>query len=159
MSPRILIVDDEANQRRALSIGLRLEGLPVETAASGEEALAVLDTAAASDQPFDVALVDLMMPGIHGIDVALEIERRGLDTVVVLTSAYHLSRRQLEDSGARIFAFMPKPYDMMRLVDVLKDAAASAQEASNRTGIHRKSSGAAAEVLALPSKLPVSSSG
>lgn len=159
MSPRILIVDDEANQRRALSIGLRLEGLPVETAASGEEALALLDSAAASGHPYDVALVDLMMPGIHGIDVALEVDRRGLGTVVVLTSAYHLSRRQLADSGARIFAFMPKPYDMMRLVDVLRDAAAAGRDATNATGVHRKSRRVAAEVLTLPTKVPVSSGG
>ena len=88
--PKVLVVDDEANHARVMAIGLRIEGFEVETAANAEGALTLL---AASE--FDGAIVDLMMPGTNGIQLARLIRERHPRTQVVLTSAYHLSERQL----------------------------------------------------------------
>jgi CheY-like chemotaxis protein len=61
----ILVVDDEDAIRLTLSTLLRRRGYAVTTAASGAEALALID-----QQRFDLLLLDLMMPGLTGIDVA-----------------------------------------------------------------------------------------
>jgi len=116
MPTRVLIVDDEDNHRRTLGIGLRLEGWVVEEAADGEAALALLEHATV-----DVAIVDLMMPGINGLDLARRLRFRAPGVKVVLTSAYHLSERQLERAGVGAIGFVPKPYDLPDLVRFLQE--------------------------------------
>lgn len=116
MSARILIVDDEANQRKSLAIGLRLEGYQVLEAADGEAALEVL-----AAHPVDLAIVDLMMPGINGLDLARRMRFRHPEVRVVLTSAYHLSERQLQRAEIRVVGFVPKPYAMEELVAFLRE--------------------------------------
>lgn len=115
MHPRILIVDDELNQRRSLAIGLRLEGFDVSEAHDGESALEVL-----ARQPVDLAIVDLMMPGINGLDLARRMRFRHPEVRIVLTSAYHLSERQLQRAEIRVAGFVPKPYEMHELVGFLR---------------------------------------
>ena len=105
--PRVLVVDDEANQARVMAIGLRIEGFEVETAASSAEALERL-----AAQPFDLAIVDLMMPGTNGIQLARLVRDRHPRTRVVLTSAYHLSERQLVRADCGAVGFVPKPFDL-----------------------------------------------
>jgi CheY-like chemotaxis protein len=61
---RVLVVDDEPQIRRTLAINLRAWGYQVDLAATGEEALK-----AAADQPPDVVVLDLSLPGIDGLQV------------------------------------------------------------------------------------------
>jgi DNA-binding response OmpR family regulator len=124
MRSRILIVDDEANQRRTLAIGLRMEGYEVVEAEDGEAALAKLD-----DQTVDLAIVDLMMPGINGLDLARRIRFRHPDIRIVLTSAYHLSERQVERAGVGAVGFVPKPCEMSELAAFLRDKLADPRSA------------------------------
>ena len=84
------MVDDEANHARVMAIGLRIEGFEVATAADAEAALGMLAT-----ESFDAAIVDLMMPGTNGIQLARVLRDRHPATRVVLTSAYHLSEPKL----------------------------------------------------------------
>ena len=117
---RILIVDDEENQRRTLAIGLRLEGFEVREAHDGESALVRLGEA-----PSDIALIDLMMPGINGLELARRLRFSYPEVRIVLTSAYHLTERQLERAGLGPIAFVPKPYAMDDLVGFLRTKSAS----------------------------------
>ncbi|MBX3247352.1 MAG: response regulator [Myxococcales bacterium] len=114
---RILIVDDEDNHRRTLAIGLRLESFVVEEAPDGESALELLERG----QSFDVAIVDLMMPGINGLDLARRMRRHRPDVQVVLTSAYHLTERQLSRADVGAIGFVPKPYHLDELVAFLRE--------------------------------------
>ncbi|MFW6067667.1 MAG: response regulator [Myxococcota bacterium] len=116
MRSRILIVDDEPNQRRSLSIGLKMEGFEPVEASDGEQALALLD-----DIEVDLAIVDLMMPGINGLDLARRLRFRHPEVRIVLTSAYHLSERQVERAGVGAVGFLPKPYEMGDLAAFLRD--------------------------------------
>jgi CheY-like chemotaxis protein len=66
---RILIVDDERHNRQLLEVMLKPEGFYLLTAASGEEALAMV-----AMQPPDLILLDIMMPGMDGYQVAAMIK-------------------------------------------------------------------------------------
>src|SRR5207249_3778572 len=105
---RVLIVDDEENQRRTLSIGLKLDGFEVSTASSSVEALRRLE------QPpqIDLCLIDLMMPGLNGLDLARQLRRLHPGVRVVLCSAYHLSSRQVERADCGAVGFIPKPFHL-----------------------------------------------
>ena len=122
--PRVLIVDDEENQRRTLSIGLRLEGFDVVVASSSQEALRALGAAAGSqanhDSGIDLALIDLMMPGLNGLDLARQMRRSYPSVRVVLSSAYHLSARQVERADCGAIGFVPKPYQLAELCSFLR---------------------------------------
>jgi CheY-like chemotaxis protein len=114
-TPRVLVVDDVANHARVTAIGLRIEGFEVEMAGDAEEALGLLSTAG-----FDLAVVDLMMPGTNGIQLARVIRERHPRTRVVLTSAYHLSERQLVRADCGAVGFVPKPFDLTDLAHFLR---------------------------------------
>ncbi|MDP9001418.1 MAG: response regulator [Myxococcota bacterium] len=114
MLPRVLVVDDEANHVRMMAIGLRLEGFDVETATNADSALALFASA-----PYDVAIVDLMLPGTNGIQLARLVRERHPRIRVILTSAYHLSEPQLLRADCGAVGFVPKPFDLTELARFL----------------------------------------
>jgi CheY-like chemotaxis protein len=110
MSHRILIADDEPNHRRCLSISLRLEGYEVVEAGDGQQALEAL-----ADGPIDVLVCDLMMPRIDGLELARRMRFAYPNTKIILMSAYHLTRAQLERAQVGEIRFLPKPYEFRQL--------------------------------------------
>lgn len=115
MSGRILIVDDEPNHRRSLSISLRLEGYDVLEAADGQLALERL-----AEEQVDVAVIDLMMPRIDGLELARRLRFAHPDVQVILMSAYHLTGRQLDRAEVGDIGFLPKPYELDMLLGQLQ---------------------------------------
>jgi DNA-binding response OmpR family regulator len=113
--PRVLVVDEQDCQARLVAIGLRVEGFDAETAGSADSALASLEA-----QSFDVAILDLMLPGMNGIQLARVVRERHPSTCVVLTSAYHLSERQLARADCGATGFVPKPLDLSELARFLR---------------------------------------
>jgi DNA-binding response OmpR family regulator len=122
--PRVLVVDDETNHARVMAIGLRIEGFEVETAKDADSALGMLEAG-----PFDLAIVDLMMPGTNGIQLARMVREQHAATLVVLTSAYHLSERQLLRADCGAVGFVPKPFDLSELARFLKSKLATPEVA------------------------------
>ena len=117
--PRVLIVDDEENQRRTLSIGLKLDGFEVSVASSSGEALRRL----AAPPPIDLTMIDLMMPGLNGLELARQIRRMYPTVRVVLSSAYHLSARQVERADCGAVGCVPTPYRLDELCSFLRSKA------------------------------------
>ena len=78
---RILVVDDEEGIRELVGTYLRNEGFDVEEAADGEQALEMF-----RNQPFDLLVLDLRLPGLDGYDVLREIRRDSAVYVIVLTA-------------------------------------------------------------------------
>jgi DNA-binding response OmpR family regulator len=130
LGARILVVDDEANQGRALAIGLRLEGFDVATALDAEAALTQL-----VDKPADVAIVDLMLPGINGLELARRLHTLYPSMRVVLTSAYHLSERQLLRADCGVVGFVPKPFRLGELADFLRAKLAGSPESTRNVNL------------------------
>ena len=91
---RMLVVDDEATIRLALSKFLRSRGFDVETAESGVEALQRLET-----QRFAVMLCDLRMPGVSGLDVVPQALARDADLGIIMLTAVNDAASATEASG------------------------------------------------------------
>jgi PAS domain S-box-containing protein len=109
---RVLIVDDERTNRELLELMLAPEGLLLETAASGEEALAV-----AAQQPPDLILLDLMMPDMDGYRVTKQIKRNPATKnigIIILTALYDHKAKMLA-LGAGAQDFLTKPVDRAEL--------------------------------------------
>jgi DNA-binding response OmpR family regulator len=98
-----------------LAIGLRIEGFEVETASDAPGAVHVMGCAT-----FDFAIVDLMVTGTNGIQLARLIRERFPCVRVVLMSAYHLSERQLVLADCGAVGFVPKPFDLTELAGFLR---------------------------------------
>jgi DNA-binding response OmpR family regulator len=121
----VLVVDDEVNHGRVMAIGLRSEGFDVETALDAESAMTLLGAST-----FDIVIADLMLPGTNGIQLARQVRERHPCTRVVLTSAYHLSERQLVRADCGAVGFVPKPFDLSELARFLQAKLAGPEPAT-----------------------------
>ncbi len=106
----ILVVDDEAPERITLGEVLRLEGYHVKLAASGEEALALVQE---TTPPFDIVVLDLRLPGIDGLQVLDHIRRLSDETIVILITGYGTLETAIRAlrKGAYDFLLKPCPVD------------------------------------------------
>src|SRR5215203_5676165 len=112
MPPRILVVDDERALRDSLRRALTLEGYDVELAPDGVEALSRL---AAHDVEPDAIVLDVLMPGVDGLEVARELRRAGNRTPILMLTA----RTEIEDRVAGLDAgaddYVVKPFALEEL--------------------------------------------
>jgi two-component system alkaline phosphatase synthesis response regulator PhoP len=111
MSARILLVEDEPGLVMTLSDLLTIEGYTVESATDGPTGLA-----RAAGEPFDLVLLDVMLPGKSGLDVCRELRHRGKDVPVLMLTA----KSQLVDRvvGLKIGAddYLTKPFEAPELL-------------------------------------------
>ena len=107
----ILVVEDDRSLREGLAMNFRLRGYRVLTAATGDEGL----RAAFDGQP-DLVVLDLMLPGVDGLEILEELRSREVDVPVLILSA----RDRLQDKvrGLEIGAddYMTKPFQLPELV-------------------------------------------
>ena len=112
---RILVVDDERAVRESLGRALELEGYRVEYAADGGETLYRLE----SEQP-DAIVLDVLMPGIDGLEVARRVRRAGNRVPVLMLTA----REEVQDRVAGLDAgaddYLTKPFALEELVARLR---------------------------------------
>lgn len=81
------------------------------------------DGASNASSGIDLALIDLMMPGLNGLELARQIRSLFPSVRVVLSSAYHLSARQVERADCGAVGFVPKPYRLAELCSFLRSKA------------------------------------
>ncbi|HEV8432197.1 MAG TPA: sigma-54 dependent transcriptional regulator [Thermoanaerobaculia bacterium] len=104
-SLRVMIVDDEEVLRDVLEVVLRREGFDVVLAASGEEALNLLD-----GDEVDLVILDVMLPGISGIDTLRAIRIANPTLPVVVITAFSSIDGAIEAMKFGAFHYIPKPF-------------------------------------------------
>src|SRR2546425_4481837 len=112
MTERILVVDDQAPNIRLLEAVLTPHGYTILTASSGEEALRNV-----TDEPPDIVLLDVVMPGMSGFDVCRKLradERTRFLPVVMITASPEQDRVEAIEAGAD--DFVTKPFDKHELL-------------------------------------------
>ncbi len=113
----ILIVDDEPDICANLKDILTDLGYRVDTAPDGRAALDL-----ARGEPYDVALLDLKMPGMDGLTLYREIKKLRPGTVAILITAYAKSEIARAALGAGAWKILGKPLDLTRLLGLLDEA-------------------------------------
>ena len=117
MAYSILIVDDEALTLRTIGRALDGEGFEVSLANNGEEALKTI-----SEQQPDLALVDVVLPGIDGIEVLRQAKKTSPATIVIMMSAYHLVERAVEAMKLGAYDYLIKPFHISDMVNTVRRA-------------------------------------
>jgi two-component system, NtrC family, response regulator HydG len=115
--PSILVVDDEVDTCRNLSDILTDLGYHVDVAHDGPSALDLVRRGS-----YDVALLDLKMPGMDGLTLYREIKKLRAGTVALIVSAYASSAVAEEALGAGAWQVLPKPVDFPRLLGLVNEA-------------------------------------
>lgn len=119
--PRILIVDDDPNLLRLLSLRLKSEGYEVSEASSGEQALAML-----RDLPPALLITDLQMGGMDGMALFAAAQRDYPTLPVIILTAHGTIPHAVEATRRGVFGFLTKPFearDLMREVERALEAA------------------------------------
>jgi DNA-binding NtrC family response regulator len=123
----ILLVDDEASQRRLLGGFVESLGLHAQEAASAEDALEAIRR-----QPPDMVLLDVRLPGMSGIDALAEIRKLSADLPVLLITAYADLRQAVAAMKGGADDYLSKPIDLDELEVVITDALGPAEGESPR---------------------------
>ena len=116
-APTILVVDDEASLRRLLSFTLARRGFRVALAETGEQAVEMIEL-----DPPDICLLDVMLPGIDGLEVLRRARRLVPDLPVIMMTAFGTVERAVEAMKLGAHDFIAKPFDMDRLDIAVKNA-------------------------------------
>jgi len=111
---KILVVDDERAVRESLRRALELEGYEIELAADGQEALQLLETNGAV-QP-DAVILDVLMPGVDGLEVCRRLRRSGNRVPVLMLTARDEIENRVAGLDAGADDYVTKPFALEELV-------------------------------------------
>ena len=115
----ILVVDDEEIMREILESLLARQGCRVRLAESGEAALEAVKA-----DPFDAAIVDVMMPGINGLETLARLQRIDAELPVVMITAFGTAANTREAFKRGAFDFIEKPFKNDDVLVVVRNAVA-----------------------------------
>jgi two-component system response regulator MprA len=115
---RILVVDDERAVRESLRRALELEGYDVELAADGQQALDRLENE--SEQAPDAVLLDVLMPGLDGLEVCRRLRRSGSTLPILMLTARAEVENRVEGLDAGADDYVTKPFALEELLARLR---------------------------------------
>lgn len=113
----ILVVDDEESIREVLEEFLTLKKFNVKTAANGMEALDILDT-----EIFDVIMLDIKMPVMDGIQVLKQIREKGIESVVIMMTAFGTVETATEAFKLEAYEYILKPFNSEMIFNTIMNA-------------------------------------
>jgi two-component system response regulator AtoC len=114
---KILIVEDEENFRHMLFVILKKENYDVETASNGEEGLKKIALS-----PFDQILCDIRMPHMDGMEFLKEAQKMGVNTTIIMMSAYGTIDTAIEAMKLGAYDYISKPFKPDEVILTLKKA-------------------------------------
>jgi len=130
---RILIVDDEASIRDSLRRVLEYEDYAVHAAADGPSALEQL-----AERRFDLALFDIKMPGMDGLELLERAKRARRDLVCIMVSGHGTVQTAVEATKLGAFDFLEKPPDRDRLLLTIRNGLEQARLATESAAVRRR---------------------
>jgi two-component system nitrogen regulation response regulator GlnG len=116
---RILVAEDEESLRWVIQQALEAEGHEVVAVGSGDEAWQALQA-----DDLDVAILDIRMPGLAGLDVLSRVREAGRDTLCIVMTAQSTMANAIEATKRGAFDYLPKPFDLEQLVHLVRRALA-----------------------------------
>lgn len=129
-SMRILVVEDDADTCALIVDILEEDGYDVHPCSCGEEALKAL-----KQEQFDLVLSDIKMPRITGIDLLLHVRRMGLDTEVMLMTAYASLQTAVQALRGEAFDYLIKPFSLNELRGRVRQALQTQSSAPRRRAV------------------------
>jgi len=114
---KILIVDDEVKFLDSVARRLEMRNFDVTKAVNGQEALE-----AAREAGFDLALLDLKMPGLNGQQVLEQLKKEHKYLEVIILTGHGSVDSAIECTKLGAFGYLPKPYELEKLLEVLQQA-------------------------------------
>jgi len=114
---RVLLVDDEEDYVKAMAERMDMRDLQSMVALNGEEALKVLET-----EPPDVMVLDLRMPGMHGMEVLEKVKKDHPHIQVIILTGHGGEKEEKEARRLGAFEYLQKPADIGALVDTIQGA-------------------------------------
>ena len=108
---RILLVEDDANLAQFIRKGLKEENYAVDVAADGEEGLSF-----ALSNPYDLLILDIMLPKLDGLTLCHRIRAKGLTTPVLLLTARNTVETKVSGFDTGADQFLPKPFAFVELL-------------------------------------------
>jgi DNA-binding NtrC family response regulator len=131
-TPSVLLVDDETKLVETIRKKLAARGLDVQTAASGAQAIGLLET-----RPFDVVLLDVRMPGMDGIATLRELKRIRPLVQVILMSGNASVNAAVEGMRLGAFELLLKPLDIETVLAKVEEASEKKRLEEERSGAER----------------------
>jgi two-component system response regulator AtoC len=117
MEHTILVVDDEPEICDLLQNFLTQEGYQVSTAQNGREAISL-----GKQNRFDLALLDIKMPGMDGIEVFHELKKVKKDLEVIILTGHGTLRTAKDAMGLGAYDYLTKPFDLRLVKDIIREA-------------------------------------
>jgi DNA-binding NtrC family response regulator len=114
---KLLIVDDEVEFLESIARRLEMRDFDVTTARSGEAAVRM-----ARSVRFDLALLDLKMPGLDGKQVLEILKREHKHLEIIILTGHGSLESAVECTKLGAYSYLPKPYELEKLLEVLKEA-------------------------------------
>lgn len=116
-NPRILVVDDELHIRASLVKALSLVGYEVDEAASGQEALALLRV-----EPYDLMVLDMVLPGVEGIDVMGQAHKIQADVSIIILTGNATLESAIAAVKSAAVDYLLKPASIHEIIDAISNA-------------------------------------
>ncbi len=114
---KVLLVDDEVEFVRTLAERLQLRGIQALVAIDGAEALQVVD-----EQKPSIVVLDVMMPGMGGIEVLQRLKEKHPDIQVILLTGHGSTKEGIRGMGLGAFDYMIKPVHIEELIKKMGEA-------------------------------------
>ena len=130
LTGHILVVDDNTRARQSMADVLRAAGHEVQACASAIEALKGLDK-----HSFDVIITDLQMPGMNGLEFIRALEKRKVDSQVVMVTAFASVSSAVEAMRHGAFDYIEKPFNVEQLEQLVERAMRQAEQEGKRSSI------------------------
>ena len=119
MKSRILLIEDDASIVGGLKKELQVEGYEVAVAERGDRGLAK-----AKEQPFDVVITDLKMPGLSGLELVEQLHAASPKLPIILMTAFGTAETAIEATRLGAYDYLLKPFNMAELLDLVAKAVA-----------------------------------